>query len=516
MPSTGPGKPSAKPTIRPSAQPTSEPTSEPTAIPTQPTAEPTSEPTAGPTRNPTFGAYYYNSQVNAPKVVFQTDDYKRPQSQTSSSGGGVQSLQSWGPNDDFKPGVPIVIDNGNIFTFAENAAKQFAPSRYFKGCSFLKKWGTNPPGVLPPDEVGYNGYDFSNNPPYLCSNADTAVSDVAYDAITDTLEKNGSFTKNFNKLCGTGPNSFGPIGCAIIALQFSGVDNRDISDYFFQPVSMIPSKGPVAYTNTMYRAATFEKFARDTPTKLKQVFYDCHKTQSQAFLAAVGIAFSNAQLGVTVGFTALIILIVQFLNRTVKKKAPILTVAAKKMKLKNKAKARNRKIDSTLNKFRELEQMLRDGALTAGVPVVLEDIPEEENQIQKVEIPLEETHPGTWDIEVGESEHGARGPVRGARGPKAPSFVIDMGDGADEESPLGDFEAEERVKQPERRPAEAERAAASSPASPARSSLRSTWQTFLDLVEDDDELDEGLDGDGEAVEEELPSEPVTAPGLRRR
>ncbi len=73
-------------------------------------------------------------------------------------------------------------------------------------------------------------------------NGDIYVSSKAYKAVTDAIlgtadaDNGGSFAEDFRALCKNSTRV--PGGCAVMGFEVSGGDNREISTYAFQVLSV--------------------------------------------------------------------------------------------------------------------------------------------------------------------------------------------------------------------------------------------------------------------------------------
>eukprot|EP01034_Spumella_vulgaris_P022688 gene22688-28837_t len=172
-------------------------------------------------------------------------------------------------NDDFAPQVQENIDNGKIFAFGKDAALS------------------------------------------LVQKGDVYMTAKAYPALISTIvgesDKGSTFRKDFNGLCKGSVSSTGvnvPGGCAMMAFEVFGGDNRQISTYAFQP-GISP-----AFYNTFYDVKTMFKLSKTPPTVLIETYYSCVNDQWNSFYNAAGLANSNVQLYLTVAFMVYMYLIV--------------------------------------------------------------------------------------------------------------------------------------------------------------------------------------------------------------
>lgn len=99
-----------------------------------------------------------------------------------------------------------------------------------------------------------------------------------------------SYYDDFEKICSSAEDSTVPSGCAVIAIEFYGGDNRILTTYAFQP-SITP-----AYTNTIYDAKSMFLLSKYPPTVLIETYYSCVLSTWEAFYQAAGLANSSVQL----------------------------------------------------------------------------------------------------------------------------------------------------------------------------------------------------------------------------
>jgi len=110
-----------------------------------------------------------------------------------------------------------------------------------------------------------------------------------------------TYASDFNTLCKE-PNA--PGGCAMMAFEVYGGDNREISKFAYQP-GIVP-----AFFNTFYNAKTMFLLAKNPPTQLIETYYTCVLSQWQSFYQAAGLANSNVQLYLSVAFMVYMYIVV--------------------------------------------------------------------------------------------------------------------------------------------------------------------------------------------------------------
>ena len=246
-------------------------------------------------------------------------------------------------NDDFVlNSIVESIDQGIIFEFALNVAKEL-----------LKI----PNELINSEEKSYDPYCASEDalsPPFNCSFGDIALPTAAFDALNSILFSNATNTnQEMGYICGSAydddwhdadPNApgkqtpFGPpgtkyyyslvtlililLGCAIIAVQVSGGQNRVINEYYFQPFS--PSTF-VAFSNTIYSKNSFQAMFTP-PTVLIQLYYTCVMTKKDAFFNSLGLAQANSVVYTSLFFSFLMVIVVNYLNYIKKVRPKIRTI----------------------------------------------------------------------------------------------------------------------------------------------------------------------------------------------
>jgi hypothetical protein len=134
----------------------------------------------------------------------------------------------------------------------------------------------------------------------------------SYPALISTIVgeagKGSSFRRDFTSLCrGANSSTSGvtvPGGCAMMAFEVFGGDNREVSTYAFQP-GITP-----AFANTFYNAKTMFLLAKNPPTLLIETYFTCVLSQWNSFYNAAGLANSNVQLYLTVAFMVYMYLVV--------------------------------------------------------------------------------------------------------------------------------------------------------------------------------------------------------------
>lgn len=146
------------------------------------------------------------------------------------------------------------------------------------------------------------------------TNGDLFVPNNAYFAMVDTLigpaaTSGRGYSKDFNKLCSSSVDPSVAAGCAMIAFNLDGEDDRSISTYFYQPSST------PAYSNTLYIKNELIMLQKVTPTSLIQTYYSCVLAPWPALLNAVGVGASSATVFVMVGFAVYVFFILFLLNR---------------------------------------------------------------------------------------------------------------------------------------------------------------------------------------------------------
>lgn len=77
-----------------------------------------------------------------------------------------------------------------------------------------------------------------------------------------TSSKTGGFAVDFNKICN---GTLAPPGCAMLAFEVYGGNNRAVNKYSYQPSST------PAFSNTMYNSKTMYILTRKPPTQLIEV-----------------------------------------------------------------------------------------------------------------------------------------------------------------------------------------------------------------------------------------------------
>eukprot|EP01035_Chromulina_nebulosa_P018737 gene18737-24502_t len=150
--------------------------------------------------------------------------------------------------DDFVPYQKTCYDNGLIFQFAHAAAL-----------------------------IRHND----------STNGDLFVVSKAYRALTDTILDNyDDITDSFMNLCSGAivKDQIIPPGCALLAVEFYGGDDRHVSDYYYQPAT-------IAFTNNIYLSYAMKNILTNPPTRLVQLYYDCVLSPVDSFFTSTGLAF---------------------------------------------------------------------------------------------------------------------------------------------------------------------------------------------------------------------------------
>jgi len=334
-----------QPTPEPTSEPTTEPISQPTA--TEPILEPTTEPISQPTDDfstddfstddySTFYYYGYYDDFEYSPGYFN-DDVQSLDDNAGEAGHYYESNDDalrGQTTDDFSPTNPINYDNGKIFEIGFLVAQK------------LNQTGNN--------DVAY----CQTSPPFNCSNGDVFLSNAAYEALLDTLgSPNSNFTTNFDSLCSANAE-IGSVsaGCALLAFEVNGGQNRDISDYYFQPAS---AKGTVAFANTLYSAQAFQAM-QTPPTSLTQIFYQCVMTQNDAVTYATALAKSNAEIYMGILLTIWMTVLVFCLNDVAKVKPPVKTITQKNLALQREKEEEEAKREAlaifTMSLFEDLSK----------------------------------------------------------------------------------------------------------------------------------------------------------------
>jgi hypothetical protein len=175
------------------------------------------------------------------------------------------------PNDDFVPLITELIDNGNVFRFAQDAATKLHQS----------------------------------------TDGDIHVAQKSYFALIDTLRSTTrdanktTYADDFKMLC-DGVNV--PEGCAALAFEVVGGDDREITTFAYQP-GITP-----AYFNTIYNTREMFLLAKTPPTQLIETYYTCVLSHWDALYQSLGLASSNVQLFLTVFFMLYMYLLVLYHN----------------------------------------------------------------------------------------------------------------------------------------------------------------------------------------------------------
>ena len=131
--------------------------------------------------------------------------------------------------------------------------------------------------------------------------------------MSDVLLGNYDNSANFDKLCGN--TTYGGIhidkGCAMLVVELDGADEKDITEYYFQPN---------AIANQFNNAAALTKLGQKSPTRLIQDYYSCVLAPWPSFFAATGLAYSNASLYSLVVFIVFVFIIFNYLNKIERRK----------------------------------------------------------------------------------------------------------------------------------------------------------------------------------------------------
>eukprot|EP00595_Chromulina_sp_UTEXLB2642_P002996 CAMPEP_0196767558 /NCGR_PEP_ID=MMETSP1095-20130614/41744_1 /TAXON_ID=96789 ORGANISM="Chromulina nebulosa, Strain UTEXLB2642" /NCGR_SAMPLE_ID=MMETSP1095 /ASSEMBLY_ACC=CAM_ASM_000446 /LENGTH=280 /DNA_ID=CAMNT_0042136003 /DNA_START=1261 /DNA_END=2104 /DNA_ORIENTATION=- len=167
-------------------------------------------------------------------------------------GGDIPTSYAYSPSitstDDFVPFQQTCYDNGLIFQFAHAAAL-----------------------------IRYND----------TTNGDLFVVNRAYRALTDTILNNyDDITESFDILCSGSiiEDQMIPPGCALLAVEFYGGDDRHLSEYYYQPST-------IAFTNNIFLSYAMKQILTNPPTRLVQLYYDCVLSPVSAFFTSTGLAF---------------------------------------------------------------------------------------------------------------------------------------------------------------------------------------------------------------------------------
>jgi len=133
--------------------------------------------------------------------------------------------------------------------------------------------------------------------------------DTAAPTDAPTAPATRSYAKDFAALCSETVNPNITSGCALLAFNVYGGDDRSISNFFYQPTST------PAFNNTIYNLKELRRLQKYTPTSLIQTYYSCVLAPWPALLNAVGVGFSSATVFVVVGFAVYTFMILFVMNR---------------------------------------------------------------------------------------------------------------------------------------------------------------------------------------------------------
>ena len=268
-------------------------------------------PTLAPTPqvgHPTYSPFSYD-------FYFYYDD---------NSGGGDDDYARATVDDDYVPDFEQtsfpVVDNGLIINFAREIAK-------------MTVYGF--PDV---DDKDITAKSFAASHATLLTQPayNVSYSKEAYEAA-------------FNLLCD---------GCAMLAMEFFGGDNKVVSKYFY-----VPDVRP-AFKDVFYKKKAFEGFVTP-PTRLTQLYYSCVESPATAFTAALGLAYGNTTANMVVLLLLFVTITVQVLNRLKLVATPIRSLPEKDAEEEKVKEQRERQLIELIAKFEALVEDAKAGNLNA-------------------------------------------------------------------------------------------------------------------------------------------------------